>query len=238
MNARSKALRMTQLTALLILGATLAAAPPADRERLIAQSDNGKVVYRMIACEPQMSAEDCHAAEQQRLAHHLERQWVDAAVKKYEIALTSEQQGFVDRQIAAQEPHVQVTAARFQALYAAAAAIRRGEDRNRVLSELKQHDITAAELDRELEHLPTLAEAERAAAKDQVADGRRAVRDYYTRRYLLDAIQELVRKRAAVQRVSFEIAEQHLWSEVARDTHTRILDSTYTIPDGKGILNR
>jgi len=229
---------MTLLTAIVGLATTLAAATPADRERLIAQSDNGKVVYRMIACEAQMSAEDCHAAELRRLGRHMQRLWVDAAVKKYAIELTPAQETFVDRQVAAQESHVQKTAAHFQALYAAVVAIRRGDERDRVLSDLKQHDIAAAELDRELEHLPTLAEAERAAAKDQVADGRRAVRDYYARQYRLDALRELVRKRAVAETVSFAVAEEHFWSEIARDTHTRIVDPTYTMPDRKGILTQ
>src|SRR5438874_3812974 len=59
-----------------------------DRDRLVAQSDRGKVFYRMISCEQQASvAADCHAREQQRLARYIHRQWINAAVETYAVTL-------------------------------------------------------------------------------------------------------------------------------------------------------
>jgi hypothetical protein len=53
-----------------------------DGSRLIAQSDTGRVLYRMIACDDvTLSATDCHAREQQRLDRRLREQWVRAAAK-------------------------------------------------------------------------------------------------------------------------------------------------------------
>jgi hypothetical protein len=229
-------LRMIRL---LFLALALASSAPADREHLIAQTDQGNVVYRMIACDPaEAPPGGCDAEEQRRLARHIDRYWLEAAVKKYGLALTPAEQAAVDQHVAAREAHVQATAKHFQALYGATLAVRRGEDRTSVLAQYGKQGVTADELDRELRHLPTLAEAQRAAATDQVEDGRRAVRQYYTRPYLLSKLRAMVRKRADTSHLSFDEAEQRFWAEIARETHTRIVDPAYAMPDMKGILDR
>ena len=65
---------------------------------------------------------------------------------------------------------------------------------------------------------------------------RDSVKESYARPFLLDHLRELVEKRAAAERMSFEVAEERFWSEIARTTHTRIIDSAYTMPARKGIL--
>ncbi len=208
-----------------------------DRDRVIAESDSGKMLYRMIACEPRAStADDCHAREQQRLVRLYHRHWIKAAVKMYGVALTPEEEGVVARQTAVEEPHIEAAAARFHAIDLAALRIRRGEDRARVQSELSKEGITARDLDWEFEHVPTLADAERVAARDLVAEGRQASRDNHSLPYILEHLREMVSKRAAAEHISFDAAEEQMWSEVARATHTRIVDPAFSLPDRKGIL--
>ncbi len=216
--------------------APLKGEPSSDRDRLIAQSDTGRVLYRMIACERASVAADCHAREQQRLARHIHRQWVNAAAKIYGVTLTPEEEAVVARKTAADESHIEAAAARFQALASAALKIRRGEDRGRVFAELSKHGITAHDLDWELDHLPTIADAERTAAKDFVAEGRQAARDSYARPYIIKHLREIVTKRSLAEHLSFDSAEERFWSEVARATHTRIVDPAFELPDRKGIL--
>ena len=132
-----------------------------DRERLIAQSDGRRVFLRMIVCTPDES-KDCHAHEQQRLARRIHRLWVRAALNTYGIRLTPEEEQVVARQTAAADSHVQTSAVRFHALYAAAVRVRRGEERTSVDTDVAKNAITPHDLDVALEYVPTLADAERA----------------------------------------------------------------------------
>lgn len=208
-----------------------------DGSRLIAQSDAGKVLYRMISCEqPAEAVSDCHAREQQRLARRIQMQWINAAAKMQGVALKPDEETDVARKTAAEESHIVTAAARFKALAVAAAKIRRGEDRARVLAELSKQGITAQDLDWELGQLPTLLDAERAAAKDFVAEGRQATRDYYAGPYVIEQLREIVSLRAAAEHASFDSAEEQFWTNVAHATHTRIIDPSFSLPDQKGIL--
>lgn len=235
---------MTTLKTLLTLASlsglsfgVLAANIVPDRDRLIAQSDAGRVLYRMIACDPKTSTpDDCHTREQQRLTHRLHAQWISAAVKTYNVSLTPAEETAVERKTAAEAAHIDAAAARFKALADAAVKIRRGDDRTRVLAELAKVNIPERDLDWELAHLPTLADAERTAAKDFVAEGQQAARESFARPYLLAHLHELVQQRATARQLSFEAAEEQFWSEVAATTHTRIVDSAFSMPEQKGLL--
>jgi hypothetical protein len=172
---------MVKLVALIsvsVLGVTLPGAGNAGRDRLVAQSDIGGVLYRMIACDDAaLSASDCHAREQQRLARRLRRQWIVAAAKIYVVKLTPDEQLVVERTIAAEEAAFAAAAKHFHALAVAALEIQRGGDRSLMLPALAKQGITAQEVDWELAHLPDVAAAERAAATDYVlqAESRRAM---------------------------------------------------------------
>lgn len=208
-----------------------------DGSRLIAQSDTGRVLYRMIACDDAtLSATDCHIREQQRLDRRLREQWVAAAAKRYAIALTADEEAEVARKIAAEADHFAGTAAHFHALAVAALEIRRGKDRAGFMPELARQGITEQELDRELALLPSVADAERAAATDYVAASRKSAHEYNTRTYVLRHLQAIVKERSREERTSLDTAEEHFWSEVARVIHTRIIDPAFSMPAKKGIL--
>jgi hypothetical protein len=235
---------MTPLNKLLVVisfwgmwPALLTSEVPSDRDRVIAESDGGKLLYRMIACEPRAStAGDRHASEQKRLARSFHEEWINAAAKMYGVALTPEEEAVVARQTTSEEPHIEAAAVHFHAVDVAALRIRRGDDRARVLTELSKEGVTAQELDWEFEQVPTIAGAERLAARDCVAELRQAARDNHSLPYILEHLREIVRKRAAAEHVSFDAVEEQFWSEVARATHTRIVDPAFSLPDRKGIL--
>lgn len=212
------------------------AAAVKDRERLVATTDEGNVVYRMVSCSRAIEPKDCHAYEQRRLDYHVRRRWVAAAVKLHKIKLTPEEEAVVRQRVAEAQEGIQRGATFFRALHLAAVSIRRGEDRSKVLAELSKQGIAEQQLDLTLDSAPTLADAERLASRDYVADGREAVREHQTNQFLLAHLRDFVRARAARERVSFEVAEQRFWSEVARASHTRIIDSEYRSPSLKGIL--
>jgi hypothetical protein len=235
MNALKTFVILAALSALCFVA--LAAGNVPDRDRLIAQTDSGRVLYRMIACDPQApTPEDCHAREQQRLVRRIHSQWISAAVATYNITLTPAEQAAVDRKTAAEEAHIQAAAARFKALADAALKIRRGEERSHVLAELARLNIPARDLDWELQHLPTLADAERTAAKDFVAEGRKSMRESFAHPYLLAHLHDLVQQRATAHHLPFDAAEEQFWSEVAQATHTRIVDPAFSMPERKGLL--
>lgn len=225
------------MTCVIVACAALAADAVPDRDRLVSQSDAGRVSYRMIACDAKASTpQECRAGEQQRLARRIHGQWIDAAVKEYHVALTPAENAAVERKTAAETPLIDAAAARFKALADAAVKIRRGDDRTRVAAELAKRGIAARDLDWELEHLPTLAEAERTAAKDFLAEGRQSARDSFARPYLLAHLHELVQQRATARHITFEAAEEQFWAEVAASTHTRIVDTAFSMPERKGLL--
>ena len=235
MNALKTLVTLAGLSALSF--ATLAADLVPDRDRLIAQSDKGRVLYRMIACDAKApTPEDCHTREQEHLARRLHAQWIGAAVKTYNVRLTPAEEAAVERKTVAETAHIDAAAARFKALADAAVKIRRGDDRTRVLAELAERNIPARDLDWELEHLPALADAERTAAKDFVAEGRQSARDAFARPYLLAHLHELVQQRATAKHISFEAAEEQFWADVAETTHTRIVDTAFSMPERKGLL--
>lgn len=118
----------------------------------------------------------------------------------------------------------------------AALRVRRGEERARVEEELAKQGIAAVDLDWQLVHLPTIADAERTAAKDFVAEGRQASRDYYAQPFVLKHIADIVDKRARHAHISFEAAEEQFWTDLISSTHTHIIDRAFTMPDRKGIL--
>jgi|GEM_PF-1670249 len=209
----------------------------AYRDRLVAQSDTGKVLYRMIACDDHLlSAADCHACEQQRLARRIHQKWIATAAKMYSVVLTTDEQAIVAQKISAEEGHFRAAAAHFHALASAALDIRCGKDRTALLPELAKQGVTPQELDLELLHLPTIADAERAAATDYVSATRESAREYNTRLYVLQHLQAIVRKRALDERVPLDVAEESFWSEIARAIHTRIVDPAFSMPERKGIL--
>ncbi len=207
-------------------------------DRVIAESDHGKLLYSMIGCGSAYRdrPDSCHRLEQQRIDTRLHRQWVDAAQKLYAIVLTPEEEADVDNRVSAEHSLTQKAAERFRALAIAAVRIRRGEDRAIVAADLSRQGISAQELDWELEQLPTLAAAERTAVKDFVADGEKAAREYYTRRYVLDHLTKIVQRRAAGRHIAFEVAEEQFWSEIVRKTHTRVVHPSYRLPALKGVL--
>ena len=230
---------MTKLNLILIGMALLWLQPLAadvttDRNRLIAESDVGRVVYSMVACRPAVA--NRHQCEQSELDRRIHIQWIDAAVKLNKVALTPDEAASAENKTKADDAHIVAAAARFKALAEGALRVRRGEDRERVLSELSKQRLTARDLDWEIEHLPTLAAAEKAAAKDYVAEGRQAARDYYAHVSYLDHLRRIVQQRAAATNSPFTAAEEQLWSDVARATHTRIVDPAFTMPARKGIL--
>jgi hypothetical protein len=208
-----------------------------DGSRVIAQSDTGRVLYRMIACDnATLSATDCHVREQQRLDRRLREQWVAAAATRYAIALTADEEAEVARQLAAEADHFAGAAAHFHALAVAALEIRRGKDRAGLMPELARQGITTQELDRELALVPTVADAERAAATDYVAASRKSAREFTARKYVLRHLHAIVTKRSIEDRTSFDIDEEHFWSDVARAIHTQIIDPAFSMPAKKGIM--
>lgn len=226
------------LLGVVILGISPAmASQQGDVARVIAQTDIGRVLYRMIACEPREShADDCHAQEQQRLDRRIRRQWIDAAVKLYSVSLTPGEEAAVARKVDAEKGDIDKAAAHFRLLADAASKIRRGEDQARVQSDLVKEGFDPSELEWELDHLPTVAAAERMAGKDFVAEGREAARKDYAQPFILDHMRRIVAKRAAAERVPFETAEKEFWSGVAVSVHTRIIDPAFRLPEQKGIL--
>lgn len=209
----------------------------ADGNRVIAESDQGAVLYKMIACDGSMtSATACHAQEQERLTRRIRVHWLAAAAKKHSVSLTPAEAADVEAKTAEQSSHIQAAAERFHTLAIAALRVRRGESRDAVLADLSKSSIADRDLDWELQHVPTLAVAERTASKDFVAEGQQAARDFYNRAYLVKHLHDIVNKRAEAGHVSFAIAEEEFWSEVARDTHTRIVDPAYSMPERKGLL--
>jgi hypothetical protein len=225
------------LFALMSLSAMwLAPTAEVSSDRLIAQSGDYQVLYRMIACEPGTPLDKCHAIEQQRLSRRIQREWINAAVKIHGIALTAAEEAEVEQKTAAQESNIVIAADRFKALAVAALKIKRGEDRAHVVAELSKQGITASDLDWETRAVPTMSAAEHTASKDFVAEGRQATRDMYARPYILEHLREIVRKRAKAQHRSFEDAEEAFWSDVAHATHTRIIDPAFSLPTKKGIL--
>jgi hypothetical protein len=206
-----------------------------DVGRIIAQTDSGRVLYRMIVCELP-HADDCHAREQQRLDRRIQRQWIDAAVRLYGVSLTSGEETAVAGKVDAESADLDKAAVHFRLLADAALKIRRGEDRGRVQSDLLGSGVAPSELEWELDHLPTIAAAERTAAKDFGAEVREAARKDYAQPFILDHLRRIVAKRAVAERISFETAEEEFWSGVARSSHTRIIDPAFRLPEKKGIL--
>jgi hypothetical protein len=207
----------------------------ADVGRIIAQTDSGRVLYRMIVCELP-HADNCHALEQQRLDRRIQRQWIDAAVTLYGVSLTSGEESAVAGKVDAESADLDKAAAHFRVLADAALKIRRGEDRGRVQSDLVRSGVAPSELEWELDHLPTIAAAERTAGKDFAAEVREAARKDYAQPFILDHFRRIVAKRAVAERISFETAEEEFWSGVAASIHTRIIDPAFRLPEKKGIL--
>jgi len=230
---------MTRLNLILIGIALLWLQPLAadvtdDRSRLIAESDAGKVVYSMVSCRATVA--DRRQCEQFELDRRIHIQWIDSAVKLNNVALTPEETASAENKTKADDAHIVAAAARFKALAEGALRVRRGEDRGRVLADLSKQRVTARDLDWEVDHLPTIAAAEKAAAKDYVAEGRQAARDYYAHLSYLVHLRRIVEQRAVAEHVPFAAAEERFWSDVARATHTRIVDPAFTLPARKGIL--
>jgi tetratricopeptide (TPR) repeat protein len=205
--------------------------------RIIETSDTGRVIYRVIECtDPSLSASECHAREQRLLNGRIQDQWIEAAVKRYGIVPTAEEEAITQQKLAAEATHFAEAGAHFHALAVAALEIRRGKERAELLPELAKQGITPNELDWEVAHVLTIAEAERAAAMDYVADNERSLRAYHTRQFDLQHLRELLIKRSVSERKSLEAAEEELWSEIAESIHTRMIDPAFQIPDKKGIL--
>jgi hypothetical protein len=230
-------LRFTVSIVGFMLGISAQPAETSAGVRIIAQTDIGRVIYSVIEyADPSLSSSECHAREQQRLNRRLRDQWIEAAVKRYGIALTAEEESITRQQLAAEAPHFAEAGAHFHALAVAALEIRRGKDRAAILPELAKQRIAPKELDWEVAHLPTIADAERAAAVDYVADNEKSARAYHIRQFALKHLQEIVIKRSVSERLSFEGAENELWSEIAAAIHTRIIDPAFQMPEKKGIL--
>jgi len=223
------------LLALSLAGAAAIAATRSDPLRVIAQTDAGKVLYRMISCSTGQTTSD-RVCEQRRLARRIYARWIEAAVKLHGVTLTPQEEACVAQETAAAEADNQIAAVRFHLLAEAALRICRGEDRNVVAAALESQHITEQDLAWELEHLTTVAAAERAAAKDYLAETRQATRDDRARPFVLAHLHAIVTQRAAARHISFDAAEEELWSDVACATHTRIVDPAFTLPDRKGIL--
>src|SRR5712691_11128811 len=222
-----------------ILSLLIVSQLPGDvADRVVAASDDRKIMYSMIDCGSayRERPKACHELEQQRLDTRLRRQWIDAARKLYAIELTAEEEADVNRRVAAEHSFTEKGAERFRALAVAALRIRQGKDRATVVSDLSRQGIKTQELDWELEQLPTVAVAQKVASKDFVADGERAARDYYTGRYVTDHLRKIVEQRAASRRISSEASEEQFWSEIVAKTHTRLVDPSYHLPPRKGVL--
>ena len=220
--------------AVFIVCASSSAAIP-DRDRLVAQTDAGRIFYRMIACssEPDVTRAAC---EQRRLDRRIHDVWIDTAAGMNSVSLTPDEQAQVARQTEASESYIQRAGGRFHLLATAALRVRRGEDRRRVVMDLEDHHIAEQDLTWELDHLPTVSAAERAAARDFTAETRAAIRRTEGRPFILGHLRDIVRNRASAERVSFDTAEERFWSDVARATHTNIVDPAFRLPDRKGIL--
>ncbi len=213
------------------------AADNANPDRVIAQSEIGAVHYRVVECiDPALSAMECHAREQRQLTRRLQEQWITAAAKTYTVVLTDEEQAMVTRQVASEKDHFAGAALHFHALAVAALEVRRGKDPGLVVPELAKDGVTAKELEWELAHFPTIRDAERAAAIDYFATSEESGRVYLTRRFILQHLQTIVTKRSANEHVSFDVAEERFWSEIAGAIHMRIIDSAFEMPEKKGIL--
>ena len=205
-------------------------------DRVVAQTDAGVIRYNMIACEPDIAPDDCHAIEQSRIDRRVHRAWIDAAVRLHDVALTPAEAADVERETAASKQNIEKGAARFHSLAVAVLRIRRGESRAQVFTDISAQGITERELNWEIAHVRTEAEAERAARKDFVADGERATREYYTQIHELARLRDIVRRQAAAESRTFDEEEKQFWSHIAMATHTRILDPAFVIPEQKGIL--
>jgi hypothetical protein len=157
-------------------------------------------------------------------------------VKIYGVSLSPDQEAAIARRLSAENADIVKAAAHFQALAVAALKIRQGADRASIQSDLSNRGISASELDWELNHLPTVAAAERMARKDFVAEGQEAAREDYAHPFILDHLRRIVLKRSAVEGVPFEKAEEEFWSDVSRSIHTRVIDPAFVLPAQKGIL--
>jgi len=204
--------------------------------RVVASTSSGSILYGMIACDPESEGADCHRYEQQRIDRRIHRVWIDAAMKTYGVTLTPEEKASVERNLAEARAAIERAAKRFHALAVAALRVRRGEDRAVVLADIEHEGIPARDFNWELAHVRTVRDAERAAAKDFVADGERGMREYQVRMHGLGHLSEIVKQRAIAGHVGFETAEERFWSEIARATDTRIIDPVFAMPGRKGIL--
>src|SRR5947208_16216330 len=96
----------------------------------------------------------------------------------------------------------------FRVLADSALKSRRGEHRGRVQSDLLGRGVAPSELEWELDHLPTIAAAERMAGKDFAAEGREAARKDYAQPFILAHSRRIGSKRAFAERIAFEPAEE------------------------------
>jgi hypothetical protein len=222
----------------LVVGLAGAATQTTADDRDIAIVDGTHIQHPMIVCGLLLrnDSQRCHVAEQNRLDRLITTRWIDTAVRIHNVTLTPKEKEDVESRVLENRAFNVRAAKRFHLLATIVLRLREGADRATVYADAAAQGLTAADVDGQADLLPTLAIAQRTAARDLVPDIERATREDVVRQAILNHLREIVRKRAADHGQSFEQAAAELWAGIAALTSTRVLDANFHLPDAKRIL--
>ena len=222
----------------LLVGLAGAATQPTPHDGDIAIVGGTHIQHPMIVCGPLLrnDRQRCHAAEQNRLDRLITTRWIDTAVHIHNVTLTPKEKEDVENRVLEDHACIVRAAGRFQLLAKTVLRLREGADRATVYAEAAAQGLTTADVDGQSDLLPTLAIAQRTAARDFVADLERATREDLVRQAILNHLREIVRKRASDHGQSFEQAAAELWSNIADLMPARVIDANFHLPDAKRIL--
>jgi hypothetical protein len=217
----------------------LAVASSAAAGEVVVSSTLHPITHSLIACPPSLANDDqrCLANEQSRLNTFVIRDWIHAAADMNGISLSAEEKAHVERRVAELHDTMVRSAKHFRQVNEFVLRIRRGEKPDQVFAAGETVGITRSEIESHLPLMPTLQDAERAVARDPVADADAAVRRNETQKLLIERLQALVQDRAQKQHTTFAVAEQQLWDATIAKIEMRVIDPRYHLPERKGVFD-
>lgn len=243
---------MVTLCAVLVAAAVAACAPSDDRgqptvarasqpsdDAVVAITDrSGPITYRKVRCPANFRAEPekCLKVEQERLRVRLSELIIEAAAATHNLELTEEERADVEAHVTA-EKQANADAARiFSGAFSGAARVHAGESLDKVAADVAKDGVSIEMLQGAMNEYPTEVEANRASARDFIADGDTAVRTYFTREKLWPKLRNVVYQRAVAAGITDEAAVEGFWKDIAARHHFRVVDPRYHLPDFKGVL--
>lgn len=232
-------MKLLRIICLILLTGHAEANFAADNDRVVLLLDGEPVHHVRIACPASMvhDAERCHSLEQQRLDHIVWQHWIVAAAQMYGVSLSAAEENEIAALLAAQRADNEKAAAHFHALWTAVASIQRGGDAHAASAVAKAAGVTDAELADAISRHYSSQWLDNAIGGATTAEMEKATRKGKTLTLIAAHLREYVARQASAAGITYDAAEERLWSEVATNTHTTLVDQTFHVPSKRGVLN-